>query len=221
MTDIVLKPGDKITITLQGTDGEFEIEYGKTALTVTADMPDTQGREGVIYSEEFGGAGGDVDESIDADEDDTDVDESNEPPEENLDPRPIMLNTGRGPRPIGMWHTPKRTLLYPRDRRYENYEWIGSVVFLRILRLIESKLTPSVSRGLEACPVCGKHSVIGEYELGGWTWSVSLIHSVEEHAAITPIDFVRFIEKEANMLLVGGRTGASRLYSKSRNESGS
>lgn len=52
---VVLKPGDTLEVELDETDGHFEIKYdvdfGK--LEVTADMPDSTGREGVIYSEVF------------------------------------------------------------------------------------------------------------------------------------------------------------------------
>jgi len=52
---VVLRPGDTLEVELDDTDGHFEIKYdvdlGK--LEVTSDLPDTQGRVGVIYSEVF------------------------------------------------------------------------------------------------------------------------------------------------------------------------
>ncbi len=51
---IVLSPGEYIRVVLSDTDGYFEIDYGATALTVFADIDDTTGRRGIIYSEEFG-----------------------------------------------------------------------------------------------------------------------------------------------------------------------
>jgi hypothetical protein len=53
MVRVSIGPGEKVKIRLRGTDGEFVISYGETALTITADLPDSQGREGVIYSEQF------------------------------------------------------------------------------------------------------------------------------------------------------------------------
>jgi hypothetical protein len=52
---VVLKPGDTFEVELHETDGRFEIKYDVDLghLTVTSDLPDTQGREGVIYDEVF------------------------------------------------------------------------------------------------------------------------------------------------------------------------
>ena len=50
---IELSPGELLMVTLQGTDGMFTIEFGERELTVSVDLPDTEGREGVIYSERF------------------------------------------------------------------------------------------------------------------------------------------------------------------------
>ncbi len=50
---VVLKPGDTLHVELHETDGYFEIDYGGTALTVYSDLPDTDGRSGVIYSENY------------------------------------------------------------------------------------------------------------------------------------------------------------------------
>ncbi len=57
MINVVLEAGDSVKITLAGSDGEFIVSFAgrhKNAVTVEADMPDTQRRQGVIYSEEFG-----------------------------------------------------------------------------------------------------------------------------------------------------------------------
>lgn len=51
---IELKQGERITVTFADTDGEIEVSYGENNLTVTADLPDTTGRQGVIYEEVFG-----------------------------------------------------------------------------------------------------------------------------------------------------------------------
>jgi hypothetical protein len=53
---VTLSPGEKLVVVLEGTDGQFVIDYGDDALTVTADLPDSDGRADVIYSERFGEA---------------------------------------------------------------------------------------------------------------------------------------------------------------------
>lgn len=50
---IVLKKGEQISVVLEDTDGEFIIEYGEESLTVVSDLPDSSGREGEIYREDF------------------------------------------------------------------------------------------------------------------------------------------------------------------------
>jgi hypothetical protein len=51
---VELKMGERVVVNLEGTDGEFVISYGRRVLQVTADLPDTSGRKGVIYAEKFG-----------------------------------------------------------------------------------------------------------------------------------------------------------------------
>ena len=51
---IELKPGEQVTVCLHEADGEFVVKYGKNKLTITADMPDAEGREGVVYEERYG-----------------------------------------------------------------------------------------------------------------------------------------------------------------------
>jgi hypothetical protein len=49
--------GQDVRIGLRDTDGIFVIDYAKSragVLSIMADMPDTNGREGVIYEERFG-----------------------------------------------------------------------------------------------------------------------------------------------------------------------
>lgn len=48
---VLLSQGESLTVNLEGSDGEFVITWGDNDLTVTADLPDQQGREGVIYHE--------------------------------------------------------------------------------------------------------------------------------------------------------------------------
>lgn len=51
--NLVLAPGESIDVTLADTDGKFTISYGKESLTVTSELPDQHGREGVIYHEHW------------------------------------------------------------------------------------------------------------------------------------------------------------------------
>jgi len=51
-----LEQGEMILLTLQGTDGEILIDYdsdGSMRLRIMVDMPDSSGREGEIYCEDF------------------------------------------------------------------------------------------------------------------------------------------------------------------------
>ena len=50
---IFVAPGDELIVNLEGTDGEFKIRYSPTSLSIEADLPDTQGREGLVYEEVF------------------------------------------------------------------------------------------------------------------------------------------------------------------------
>lgn len=53
---LILKPGEKIRVQLEGADGEFTIKFGEKAVTVKADMPgNVIGEAGTIYKERFGG----------------------------------------------------------------------------------------------------------------------------------------------------------------------
>lgn len=48
---------DTLLVTLRDSDGEFRISYGGVVedhLTVHSELPDQQGREGIIYDEPFG-----------------------------------------------------------------------------------------------------------------------------------------------------------------------
>ncbi len=62
---IILKPGETLTVGFTDgsdasgvgrdlVDGTLDIAIGTTEITVSASMPDTSGREGVIYQEVFG-----------------------------------------------------------------------------------------------------------------------------------------------------------------------
>lgn len=48
---IELKPNESIAVTFEETSGEIAVSFSETAVTVMADLPDTLGREGVIYQE--------------------------------------------------------------------------------------------------------------------------------------------------------------------------
>lgn len=51
---IVLKQGDVIQIEVEDGDGVITVGYGTEELYVDADMPDSDNRNGRIYSERFG-----------------------------------------------------------------------------------------------------------------------------------------------------------------------
>jgi hypothetical protein len=54
---VELDPGDILSVLFDGTDGKIEIYFDSDthpmSLTVTSDLPDTTGREGIIYQEVF------------------------------------------------------------------------------------------------------------------------------------------------------------------------
>ena len=66
---VILCQGDSLEVTIEGSDGEFRIEYGDQRLSITSDLPDSLGRGGVVYDEVFSpfGAGVDVNMSTDMD----------------------------------------------------------------------------------------------------------------------------------------------------------
>jgi hypothetical protein len=51
MVRIEIGPGEIIEIGLRDTDGVFTVTYGDQEVTVHADLPDSTGRAGIIYSE--------------------------------------------------------------------------------------------------------------------------------------------------------------------------
>lgn len=55
---ILLSPGEKVEIKFAETDGVIEVAFAfnEDSIRVTADMPDSTGRVGVIYEERFGAA---------------------------------------------------------------------------------------------------------------------------------------------------------------------
>jgi hypothetical protein len=52
---VVIKKGEAIKVGFLDTDGNITVTYGKKRLKVHADMPDSSGREKVIYEEIFDG----------------------------------------------------------------------------------------------------------------------------------------------------------------------
>jgi hypothetical protein len=53
---VVLSQGQRVVVEFEGTDGQIEVDFdsrGDKKLEVTADIPDTSGRSGVIYCEDF------------------------------------------------------------------------------------------------------------------------------------------------------------------------
>lgn len=53
---IELDPGETITVAFANSDGEIAITFGPQEILVTADLPDTSGRVGEIYREDFVGS---------------------------------------------------------------------------------------------------------------------------------------------------------------------
>lgn len=54
---IVLRQGEKVEVTFADTDGIITVDYDynrENKLTVTTDLPDSSGRQGEIYCENFG-----------------------------------------------------------------------------------------------------------------------------------------------------------------------
>lgn len=51
---IVLSAGERVVVTFEGTDGEITVTFGDggSLVRVEADLPDSSGREGVIYEED-------------------------------------------------------------------------------------------------------------------------------------------------------------------------
>lgn len=178
---IVLKQGDRLEVCLEGTDGEFVIEYGDSTLTVTADLPDSDGREGVIYSERFG-----------------DADNGSEVEDAHKDTRPLLSD--RGIRIVGRWSDHHRTVTYPEDR--EGASWKYGSQFARNLRVVQDTITQKLMRGIERCPCCDAAAAIGQYELDGWIWHGQLVHTIEVHGAKPCSDaFIRFINDESLNIL--------------------
>lgn len=50
---VVIGQGEAVQVLIEGSDGEFHIEYGSQRLFVKTDLPDSLGRSGVIYDEVF------------------------------------------------------------------------------------------------------------------------------------------------------------------------
>lgn len=62
---ILIKEGDDLRVELEDSDGSFTISYRDGALTVNAELPDSEGREGVIYHEDYRGDGDEEDDEED------------------------------------------------------------------------------------------------------------------------------------------------------------
>ncbi len=50
---IVLKPGERIDVCFEDSDGTIQVAFERDAIIVSSELPDTSGREGVIYREVF------------------------------------------------------------------------------------------------------------------------------------------------------------------------
>lgn len=51
---VVLDLDESVTIQFKDSDGSFTISFEPNRIIVEAELPDTQGREGIIYEEVFG-----------------------------------------------------------------------------------------------------------------------------------------------------------------------
>jgi hypothetical protein len=51
---LLLQPGEQITVTFAGTDGEVTVEYNEDSIKVLSDEPDDDGRTGIIYDSSIG-----------------------------------------------------------------------------------------------------------------------------------------------------------------------
>ena len=68
---LLLQPGEQITVTFAGTDGEVTVEYNEDSIKVLADEPDDDDRSGIIYDSSIGTNAEDPINAI-TDEDDED-----------------------------------------------------------------------------------------------------------------------------------------------------
>jgi hypothetical protein len=50
---LILDKEESVEISFMGGDGEITVRFGPTYIAVVADLPDSKGREGVIYFEDF------------------------------------------------------------------------------------------------------------------------------------------------------------------------
>jgi hypothetical protein len=50
---VVLKPGQRVAIQFHESDGQIDVEFGRTGIKVKTDWPDQKGRKGIIYNETF------------------------------------------------------------------------------------------------------------------------------------------------------------------------
>lgn len=50
---VVLQPGEEIEVMFAGTSGEIKVAFHEEAIQVKADIPDDNGRSGLIYEERF------------------------------------------------------------------------------------------------------------------------------------------------------------------------
>lgn len=50
---VILQPGEKVEVEFADSDGQITVEFNEADITVLADLPDTEKREGIIYQERF------------------------------------------------------------------------------------------------------------------------------------------------------------------------
>lgn len=50
---VILQPGEKVEVEFADSDWQITVEFNATDITVRADLPDTEKRQGIIYQERF------------------------------------------------------------------------------------------------------------------------------------------------------------------------
>lgn len=50
---VILEVGETLDVRFRATDGRILVRFGVDALSVDADLPDSSGRKGEIYREDF------------------------------------------------------------------------------------------------------------------------------------------------------------------------
>jgi len=201
---VTIAKGESLIVNLEGTDGEFIITYGQSVLSVTADLPDTDGREGVIYSERFGAD----------DDDDEDTVDNVRPPKRPV-PTDEEVVIGRFPklpraaprkRASANSYLPKNTKVALPSGYYSKMAFASRRMFLENLALVEaSPLTRQIPAELvDHCNNCDDEESV-TLDTNGDSfrtdndvqWPKALRHHVEKHGWRPPRWFINYIANKA------------------------